>query len=289
MGCEKSAGTLGCTRRVEFAQQGRLSSVASVQRSRSGGYARPVGAVARSPPLVSRRLGPDPAPGAHSPCACSSWARLESNQGPTDYESAALTAELRARAPSAYAARRLAETVSGAPSYLESMHRAVPYRALLVVAILTGCGGGDGEGGAGTSEAGAAPSGALTVSATDFAFAPAELTAEAGSVSIELVNDGDAPHAIEIEGNGVEESSETIDAGETTTLTVELEDGVYEVYCPVDGHREFGMVGTLTVGSGGGMSGGTGTGETETGETETDGTETDETGTDDGSDDDGRY
>jgi plastocyanin len=169
------------------------------------------------------------------------------------------------------------------------MHRAVPYLALLVVAILTGCGGGNGEGGAGTSEAGAAPSGSLTVSATDFAFAPADLTAEAGSVSIELVNDGDAPHAIEIEGNGVEESSETIDAGETTTLTVELEDGVYEVYCPVDGHREFGMVGTLTVGSGGGMTDDTETGETETGETETDGTETDETGTDDGSDDDGRY
>jgi plastocyanin len=131
------------------------------------------------------------------------------------------------------------------------MHRAVPYLALLVVAILTGCGGGNGGGDDGTSEAGGAPSASLSVSATDFAFTPAELTAEAGTVSIELVNDGDAPHAIEIEGNGVEESSETIDAGETTTLTVELEDGTYEVYCPVDGHRDLGMVGTLTVGAGG--------------------------------------
>ena len=150
------------------------------------------------------------------------------------------------------------------------MHRAVPCLALLVVAILTGCGGGDGEGGAGASDAGAAPSGSLTVSATDFAFAPAELTAEAGSVSIELVNDGDAPHALEVEGNGVEVSSDTIDAGETTTLTVELEDGVYEIYCPVDGHRDLGMVGTLTVGSGGAAGGG-GTDETETGESSDEG------------------
>jgi len=154
------------------------------------------------------------------------------------------------------------------------MHRAVPCLALLVVAILTGCGGGNGESGAGTSEAGAAPSGSLSVSATDFAFAPADLAAEAGTVEIELVNDGDAPHAISLEGNGVEATSDTIDAGATTTLTLDLEDGVYDVWCPVDGHREFGMVGTLTVGSGSGTTGGTGT---------------DETKTEDDSDDDGRY
>ena len=141
------------------------------------------------------------------------------------------------------------------------MHRAASCLALLVVAILTGCGGGDGEGGAGTSEAGAAPSGSLSVSATDFAFAPADLTAEAGEVSIELVNDGDAPHAVSLAGNGVEASSATIDVGETTTLTVELEDGTYEIWCPIDGHRDFGMVGTLTVDAGGAEP----NGETETG------------------------
>ncbi len=150
------------------------------------------------------------------------------------------------------------------------MHRAVPCLALLVVAILTGCGGGDGEGGAGASEAGAAPSGSLSVSATDFQFAPADLTAEAGTVTIELVNDGDAPHALSLEGNGVEASSDTIDAGGSTTLTVDLADGTYEIWCPVDGHREFGMVGTLTVGSGGGTTGGTETDETETGDSSDD-------------------
>jgi len=146
------------------------------------------------------------------------------------------------------------------------MHHAVPYLALLVVAILTGCGGGDGEGGAGTSEAGAAPSASLSVSASEFAFEPAELTADAGEVTIELVNDGAAPHAIAVAGNGVDESSEEVDGGAMTSLTVELEDGTYEIWCPVGDHRDRGMVGTLTVGAGGGMP----NGETDTGESSDD-------------------
>lgn len=139
------------------------------------------------------------------------------------------------------------------------MHRASPLLALLVVAILTGCGGGEGGGdGAETSDTGAVSSGPISVSATDFAFSPAELAAEPGTVEIELVNDGEMPHAIAIDG--VDASSETIDPGGTTTLSVELEEGTYEVYCPVEGHREAGMVGTLTVGAGG-----TPDGETDTG------------------------
>lgn len=151
------------------------------------------------------------------------------------------------------------------------MHRAVAYLALLVVAILTGCGGGNGGGGAGETDAGAAASDSLTVSAVDFAFEPSELEAEAGTVSIDLVNDGESPHALEIEG--VDAASATIEPGETATLDVELEDGTYEIFCPVDGHRDLGMVGTLTVGSGAGGTAGD-TGETETGETETGETET---------------
>ncbi|HET9544276.1 MAG TPA: cupredoxin domain-containing protein [Gaiellaceae bacterium] len=132
-----------------------------------------------------------------------------------------------------------------------------------MVAILTGCGGGDGGGGTGTSEAGAAPSASLSVAASEFAFEPAELTADAGEVTVELVNDGAAPHAIAIAGNGVDEASETVDGGATTSLTVELEDGTYDIWCPVGDHRDRGMVGTLTVGAGGGASdGGTDTGET---------------------------
>ena len=128
------------------------------------------------------------------------------------------------------------------------------------VALAAGCGGGDGEEGGGDGGGGAQT---VQVAATDFAFDPAEISAEAGEVTFELTNDGEAPHALEIEGGGVEEASDTIDPGAATTLTVELEQGTYEIYCPVGDHADRGMVGTLTVGGGGA---GAGTGEGDTGE-----------------------
>ena len=96
-------------------------------------------------------------------------------------------------------------------------------------------GGGGGE----TLTLTADPSGAL-------AFDTTELTAAAGEVTIELVNDSGIPHNVEVEGNGVEEESDTITSG-STDLTVDLEPGEYEFYCAVDGHKDAGMEGTLTV------------------------------------------
>jgi plastocyanin len=83
------------------------------------------------------------------------------------------------------------------------------------------------------------PSGALT-------FDQIELTAAAGQVTVELVNDSGVPHNVEVEGNGVEEVSDTISEG-STELTLALVPGEYEFYCAVPGHREGGMEGTLTV------------------------------------------
>jgi plastocyanin len=80
----------------------------------------------------------------------------------------------------------------------------------------------------------------------DLAFDQTELHAAAGEVTIELTNESGIPHNVEVEGNGVEEVSETITEG-STSLTVNLEAGEYEFYCAVPGHREGGMEGTLTV------------------------------------------
>jgi plastocyanin len=83
------------------------------------------------------------------------------------------------------------------------------------------------------------PGGALS-------FDQTELTAAAGEVTIELVNDSGVPHNVEVEGNGVEEVSDTISEG-STELALTLEPGEYEFYCAIPGHREGGMEGTLTV------------------------------------------
>jgi plastocyanin len=154
------------------------------------------------------------------------------------------------------------------------MRRTALLLLLLAIPLAAGCGGDEetaGNGGGGGQQ--------LDVSASDFAFSPAELSADAGEITIVLTNDGEFPHAIEIEGGGLEESSDTIEPGDSTELTFSAEDGTYEIYCPVGDHRDRGMVGTLTVGGGGGGGGGgTSTGETHTESTHTD-TDEMETGT----------
>ncbi len=165
-------------------------------------------------------------------------------------------------------------------------------RSLLLVAFVTAfvvplaaCGGDDADDGATDAAAtDAAVAQTIQISAIDFQFEPAEITADAGEISFELTNDGQALHALEVEGNGVEEASDTIDPGNSTTLTVELDEGTYEIYCPVGDHEERGMVGTLTVGAGGGSGAATtggDTGETETDDADTGETETGETETGD--------
>jgi plastocyanin len=132
---------------------------------------------------------------------------------------------------------------------------------LLVAGVLlaAGCGDDEDEGGGGGAEStpaateeasgGGGGSEALTLTADpggSISWDPGELSAPAGSVTITLVNESDTPHAVEVEGNGVEEESETITGGETD-LTVDLEAGEYVFYCPVGQHRQNGMEGTLTV------------------------------------------
>jgi plastocyanin len=126
------------------------------------------------------------------------------------------------------------------------------------VLLAAGCGEDEDEGGGGaastpeaTEEASGGGGGgeALTLTADpggSISWEPGELSAPAGTVMIKLVNESDTPHAVEVEGNGVEEESETITAGETE-LTVDLEAGEYTFYCPVGQHRQNGMEGTLTV------------------------------------------
>ena len=77
-------------------------------------------------------------------------------------------------------------------------------------------------------------------------FDKTELAAKPGKVTILMDNPSDVPHAVEVEGNGVEEETKTV-TGAKADVTVDLKAGEYEFYCPVDGHKEAGMEGTLTV------------------------------------------
>jgi uncharacterized cupredoxin-like copper-binding protein len=112
----------------------------------------------------------------------------------------------------------------------------------------------------------------FTVAAKEFMFTPAELNVTVGqSVVISLQNTGAVEHdwsVREIEINGEAKSSEensgsghmmggmgdepklhvAANAGGKATLTfTPSKPGTYEFYCTVAGHKEAGMVGTLTV------------------------------------------
>jgi len=119
---------------------------------------------------------------------------------------------------------------------------------------------GCGSGGGGQTETGAAAGGkSISIAAADFSLDPSKIQIDQpGTYTIQLTNNGKTGHALEVEGQGIEEKTDTINPGDTTQLTVEItKAGTYEFYCPVDGHRALGMEGTLTLGSGG--AGGTGT------------------------------
>jgi plastocyanin len=132
--------------------------------------------------------------------------------------------------------------------------------AVLVLALgAAACGGDDDDDGAAeepvpeepTTDTGAPAGGGSSITLTAdpggaLAFDTTELTAAAGDVTIELVNDSGIQHNVEVEGNGVDELSDTITEG-STELSIQLDPGEYTFFCAVPGHQAAGMEGTLTV------------------------------------------
>ena len=140
-----------------------------------------------------------------------------------------------------------------------------PTRLALAVLVLVaaGCGssdnsgssGGGGYGGGGGSTAASSSSNSGQTIKLDadksgaLKFTTDKLRADAGQVTIQMTNPSDTPHSIAIEGNGVDKDSPqtSVAGGQTAKVTATLKPGTYEFYCPVDGHKDAGMKGTLTV------------------------------------------
>jgi plastocyanin len=118
--------------------------------------------------------------------------------------------------------------------------------------LLAACGGSSS-----TSTGGGAVQQTLQISEQEYSLDPGTATVpKTGTYDFRVTNNGKIAHALEIEGNGVEEKIGEIQPGAAATLRVALtKDGSYELYCPIDGHRSQGMESTLTVGSGSGSGG----------------------------------
>jgi len=129
--------------------------------------------------------------------------------------------------------------------------------AIGVVGLIQDDDGGSGDGGGSASA-----SSAVDVSLTEFSI-DGNLTALAGDVSLNVVNDGSVEHDIVVRESG--EKTPLLAAGESATLALgSLAPGSYELFCDVPGHAESGMVTDLVVvGEGGGEASGADEGEEE--------------------------
>lgn len=78
-------------------------------------------------------------------------------------------------------------------------------------------------------------------------FDKTELKAKAGKVTINFDNPSSVPHAVEVEGNGIEEKGTDTITKSKASVTLDLKPGSYEFYCPVGNHRSAGMEGKITV------------------------------------------
>ncbi len=94
-------------------------------------------------------------------------------------------------------------------------------------------------------------SSAVKLSATEFKFNPSTPSVKKGKVSFTITNDGQTVHALEVEGPGGEVKTGAVQPGQSKTIKVDLsKDGKYEFYCPIDGHKQQGMKGEVSVGGG---------------------------------------
>ena len=130
--------------------------------------------------------------------------------------------------------------------------------------LLASCGGG-GSTGSSASKGGAVVK-TIQISEKEFPLTPSTVhLSKTGTYEFEATNNGTTTHALEIEGNGVEEKSGDISPGSKMTLRVTFSKaGSYEMYCPIDGHKAQGMKGSITVGGAMSSGGGTTTSQTTT-------------------------
>lgn len=86
----------------------------------------------------------------------------------------------------------------------------------------------------------------VEVKAKEFAFAPAQIAADAGErLRIKLVNNGSLSHNLHIKGDG---KTETIQGNKSASVTFTVpDDGPVAFFCNVPGHKQAGMTGQVIV------------------------------------------
>jgi plastocyanin len=128
-----------------------------------------------------------------------------------------------------------------------AIRRGIVPGACAVMFLVAGCGSGSASQGAEPATSTASPSAAgvvLSVTGTEYSFAPPALKAAPGPTTFRFTNGGAVDHDFSIDSLHVH-LTET--PGKTGEATVTLTAGTYTFYCAIPGHRQSGMQGKLTV------------------------------------------
>jgi len=135
-----------------------------------------------------------------------------------------------------------------------------PLLLAVVAATLLSCGGASPPASSGDEEPSFSPAAeipddahTLRVRAGDFFFDPVGPTVPAGRpIALTLQNFGQVEHDwLAVTGEDehpIVDAYVYVDRGQTATGVFTLEAGTYVVLCTIPGHREAGMVGTITAG-----------------------------------------
>jgi uncharacterized cupredoxin-like copper-binding protein len=104
---------------------------------------------------------------------------------------------------------------------------------------------------AGSTSSASAGGGHLSLTETEFKITPSNASvSNTGKITITVKNAGTVTHALAVQTPSGVVRTAAIAPGASATLTVDISKaGSYTMYCPIDGHRHLGMVGTLAVGA----------------------------------------
>src|SRR4249920_1829697 len=124
--------------------------------------------------------------------------------------------------------------------------------------VTVSCGGGNA--GTGTEEQAAAGPATVEVMLTEFTIDPSAIAVPDGQpIEFSVMNMGQAQHTFAIDVGGKTYATDLIDPNATVVLQVPaLDAGTYAAYCTVSGHKDLGMLATVTAGAGDGTAGATG-------------------------------
>lgn len=120
----------------------------------------------------------------------------------------------------------------------------------LVLVAVACSGGGSAAAGGGGEQAAAGPA-KVKVMLSEFKIDPAAIAVPADrSIEFTVMNMGQAQHSFAVDVAGKIHATDLIDPGATAILDVPaLDAGTYTAYCTVPGHKDLGMVATVTAGT----------------------------------------